>query len=38
MIIGGCTEIPLLFHLFKADMKMVDPTLLLAKLAVQKAT
>jgi aspartate racemase len=37
-IIGGCTEIPLLFHLFKADMKMVDPTLLLAKLAVQEAT
>jgi aspartate racemase len=38
VIIGGCTEIPLLFHLFKADMKMVDPTLLLAKLAVHKAT
>ncbi|MCP1126246.1 amino acid racemase [Bacillus sp. 3103sda1] len=38
VIIGGCTEIPLLFHLFKTDMKMVDPTLLLAKLAVQKAT
>ena len=38
MLIGGCTEIPLLFHLFKVDMKMVDPTLLLAKLAVQKAT
>lgn len=38
VIIGGCTEIPLLFHLFKADMKMIDSTLLLAKLAVQKAT
>jgi aspartate racemase len=38
VIIGGCTEIPLLFHLFKADMKMIDPTLLLAKLAVHKAT
>ncbi|MGR3766305.1 aspartate/glutamate racemase family protein [Rossellomorea sp. NS-SX7] len=38
VIIGGCTEIPLLFHLFNADMKMIDPTLLLAKLAVQKAT
>jgi aspartate racemase len=38
VIIGGCTAIPLLFHLFKADMKMVDPTLLLAKLAVQEAT
>lgn len=36
-IIGGCTEIPLLFHLFEVDMKMIDPTLLLAKLAVQKA-
>jgi aspartate racemase len=38
VIIGGCTEIPLLFHLFNADMKMVDPTLLLAKFAVQIAT
>jgi aspartate racemase len=38
VLIGGCTEIPLLFHLLKVDMKMVDPTLLLAKLAVQKAT
>lgn len=37
VILGGCTEIPLLFHLFKVDLKMVDPTLLLAKLAVQKA-
>jgi aspartate racemase len=38
LILGGCTEIPLLFHLFKVDLIMVDPTLLLAKLAVQKAT
>jgi len=36
-IIGGCTEIPLLFPHFNTDMKLIDPTLLLAKLAIQKA-
>ncbi|MBS4194895.1 cysteate racemase [Lederbergia citri] len=37
MIIGGCTEIPLLFPYFATDIKLVDPTLLLAKLAIKKA-
>ncbi|GIN86708.1 aspartate racemase [Heyndrickxia sporothermodurans] len=36
-IIGGCTEIPLLFPYFDTEIKLVDPTFLLAKLAIKKA-
>ncbi|MBW8352065.1 amino acid racemase [Bacillus sp. IITD106] len=37
MIIGGCTEIPLLFPYFETDIELVDPTYLLAKLAIKKS-
>lgn len=36
-LIGGCTEIPLLFPYFQVKMNMIDPTLLLAKMTIQKA-
>ncbi|SES24510.1 aspartate/glutamate racemase family protein [Salipaludibacillus aurantiacus] len=36
-LIGGCTEIPLLFDYLKNDMTKIDPTLLLAKMSVKKA-
>lgn len=37
IVIGGCTEIPLLFPHIKTNITMVDPTLLLAQMAVHKA-
>lgn len=37
-ILGCCTEIPLMYPYFKVKMEMLDPTLMLAKFAVQKAT
>ena len=36
-ILGGCTEIPLLFPFIKTKMVKIDPTLILAKFAVKKA-
>ncbi len=36
MVIGGCTEIPLLFPYLKTDIQMIDPTLLLPKMASKK--
>lgn len=36
-LIGGCTEIPLMFSYLKIEMKLIDPTLLLAKMAIAKA-
>ena len=35
--VGGCTEIPLLFPYIDTDIMMIDPTLLLAKMAINKA-
>lgn len=37
LLVGCCTEIPLMYPLFQTEMEMVDPTLLLAKLAIAKA-
>lgn len=37
-LLGCCTEIPLIFPYFKVDMEMIDPTLMLAKMAIRKAT
>lgn len=37
LLLGGCTEIPLMFPHFKIHMELIDPTLILAKLAVLKA-
>ncbi|MEW9668318.1 aspartate/glutamate racemase family protein [Ammoniphilus sp. 3BR4] len=36
-IIGGCTEIPLLFPYLDQQIIKIDPTLILAKLAIRKA-
>ncbi len=36
-ILGACTEIPLLFPLLDEDLIKINPTLLLAKLAIRKA-
>lgn len=36
-LIGGCTEIPLMFSYLRTEMELVDPTLLLAKMAIAKA-
>lgn len=38
ILIGCCTEIPLMFPHFKAGIELIDPTLMLAKMAVNKAT
>ena len=38
MLLGGCTEIPLIFHCLKDGLEMVDPVLMLAKMAIEKAT
>jgi len=35
--IGGCTEIPLIFPYLNVKLKKIDPTLLLAKMAVREA-
>lgn len=37
-ILGCCTEIPLMYPYLKVRMEKLDPTLMLAKFAVQKAT
>lgn len=37
-ILGCCTEIPLIYPHLKVRMEMLDPTLMLAKFAVKKAT
>lgn len=37
LLVGCCTEIPLMYPLFQTEMELVDPTLLLAKLAISKA-
>lgn len=37
LLVGCCTEIPLMYPLFQTEMELVDPTLLLAKLAIAKA-
>jgi aspartate racemase len=37
MLLGCCTEIPIMFPHFNAEMEMIDPTLLLAKMAIKKA-
>ena len=37
ILIGCCTEIPLLFPYLKVEMEMIDPTLMLAKMAINKA-
>lgn len=38
ILLGGCTEIPILFPYLMVDMKKIDPTLLLAKMSIEKAT
>lgn len=38
IVIGGCTEIPLLFPFLNQRVKVIDPTLLLAKKAIAIAT
>ncbi|MGB9803390.1 aspartate/glutamate racemase family protein [Desulfofundulus sp.] len=35
--IGACTEIPLLFPYLRAQLEKIDPTLLLARMAVREA-
>lgn len=37
LLLGCCTEIPIMYPFLQTEMKMVDPTLLLAKLAIAKA-
>ncbi|ULT57365.1 amino acid racemase [Neobacillus drentensis] len=37
MVLGCCTEIPLMFPYFHTEMNMIDPTLLLAKMAIRIA-
>lgn len=37
LLLGCCTEIPILYRFFQTKMEMIDPTLLLAKLAITKA-
>lgn len=37
IVIGGCTEIPPLFPYIDTSIKMIDPTLLLAQMAILKA-
>lgn len=37
IVIGGCTEIPLLFPFIDTNLTMIDPTLLLAQMAIHKA-
>lgn len=37
-ILGCCTEIPLMYPYLSVRMEMLDPTLMLAKFAVKKAT
>ncbi|MFD2216862.1 aspartate/glutamate racemase family protein [Metabacillus endolithicus] len=37
LLMGCCTEIPLMFSYFTTEMKMIDPTLLLAKFAINQA-
>lgn len=37
-VIGGCTEIPLLFHYLKGNYRQIDPTRLLAQAVVKQAT
>lgn len=36
-VLGCCTEIPLMFPYFQVDMDLLDPTLMLALLAIHKA-
>ncbi|MBT2618649.1 aspartate/glutamate racemase family protein [Bacillus sp. ISL-78] len=36
MLIGCCTEVPLMFPYFNRVMKMIDPTLMLAIMAIKK--
>ncbi len=36
-LMGCCTEVPLMFPYFSVDMKMIDPTLMLAKMAIKMA-
>ena len=36
-LLAACTEIPLLYPFLTKDMKILDPTLMLAKMAVRKA-
>lgn len=36
LLLGCCTEIPLMFPYLKTDIDMIDPTLLLAKMAIAK--
>ncbi|GIN90209.1 aspartate racemase [Siminovitchia terrae] len=35
-LLGCCTEIPLMFPYFNTESEMIDPTLLLAKMAIKK--
>ncbi|WP_071395127.1 cysteate racemase [Bacillus tuaregi] len=36
-VLGGCTEVPLMFPYFETNMSLIDPTLMLAIMAIQKA-
>lgn len=36
LLMGCCTEIPLMYHFFTTDMKMIDPTLILAKFSINQ--
>lgn len=38
VILGCCTEIPLMYPYLKVEMQMLDPTLMLAQFAVKEAT
>ncbi|KGX93714.1 aspartate racemase [Pontibacillus halophilus JSM 076056 = DSM 19796] len=37
MLMGCCTEIPLMYPFFKTEITLLDPTLLFAKFAIQEA-
>ena len=36
ILLGCCTEIPIVYQYFQTKMEMIDPTLLLAKMAITK--
>jgi aspartate racemase len=38
IVLGGCSEIPLLFPYFNLEIAMLDPTMMLAMMAIQKAS
>lgn len=37
MLLGCCTEVPLMFPYLEVDIEMLDPTLMLAQMAIKKA-